>query len=146
MARARFAGSPDLSLASRQRVLRMGQRIGTDMENSRANKDCRGWAGQQLVLRQTSLKRTSVTAQLHHKRSIGWFPSESNVVNQQQRAYMSCSPGVAIPPAAKLTTGRRFKRAVSLSKWNGACISFANAYSSSSFMMLARRISLMTAR
>ena len=34
-------------------------------------------------------------------------------------------PGVAIPPAAKLTTGSLFSLAVSFNKWNGAWISFA---------------------
>lgn len=34
-------------------------------------------------------------------------------------------PGVAIPPAAKLTTGKRLSLAVSFSKWKGAWISLA---------------------
>lgn len=56
------------------------------------------------------------------------------------------TPGVAIPPAAKLTTGRRLSLAVSFKRWKGAWISFANTYNSSSVMTLAFLICDMTAR
>ena len=86
---------------------------------------------------------TSITAKLHHKSGISY---NYNISKQIEHQLIVVSPGVAMPPAAKLTTGRRFNRATSLRRWNGADRSFANAYNSSSFMELARRMSAMTAR
>lgn len=81
---------------------------------------------------------TSIAAQLHHQRGIGFWSKqdssktavEKHRINwsyEETGVFFSCAPGVAMPPAAKLTTGRCFKRAVSLSKWNGAWISLAYA-------------------
>src|SRR5712671_7333135 len=105
------------------------------------------------MIRWTELP-TSIAAQLHHQRSIGCMQKRKPAVGeashqnrgQEGRRDLNGAPGVAIPPAAKLTTGSRFKRAVSLSRWNGAWISLAYVYNSSSVITLALRISPAMAR
>lgn len=48
------------------------------------------------------------------------IPDPTNTPSLPSCIMSAASAGVATPPAAKLTTGRRFRRAVSLSRWNGA--------------------------
>lgn len=68
---------------------------------------------------------TSVTTQLHHERSIS-YREDGGISEIFLSAWSSeLVPGVAMPPAAKLTTGSRFSLAVSLRRWKGARISFA---------------------
>jgi hypothetical protein len=139
IARARFAGSPDY------RAKMTTHQIGcAGLIWKNAPRRCP--SQRRLKIEVINCDRTlgwkilptSIAAQLHHQRSIGlWFHAgmakiavEKHRINwsyEKTGAFFSCAPGVAMPPAAKLTTGRCFKRAVSLSKWNGAWISLAYA-------------------
>ena len=73
------------------------------------------------------------------------IPEPTNTPSHPSCIISAASAGVATPPAAKFTTGNLFSLAVSFNKWNGACMSFAYAYNSSSLITLIFRIELLTA-
>ena len=68
------------------------------------------------------------------------MPEPTNTPSQPSCIIRAASAGVAMPPAAKLTTGRRPRSATSRTSSSGAPISLAKAGSSSLVMLVARRI------
>src|SRR5438876_2136888 len=74
------------------------------------------------------------------------MPEPTKIPSQPSCIIRAASAGVAIPPAAKFTTGRRPRRAVSSSRSAGAPIRFASMTSSSGPMPCSARMAPVTAR
>src|SRR2546425_2240703 len=74
------------------------------------------------------------------------MPEPTKIPSQPSCIMSAASAGVAIPPAAKLTTGRRPSRAVSSRRSAGAPIRLASITNSSGPAPCSLRIALVTAR
>src|SRR6266849_1966254 len=74
------------------------------------------------------------------------MPEPTKMPSQPSCIISAASAGVAMPPAAKLTTGRRPRRAVSSSRSEGAPIRLASMTSSSGPAPCSLRMALVTAR
>lgn len=118
MARARFAGSPDCAIenVSIRRCEHL-HAASTHVEDSGSDKNCHGCARSGHILMNCAksyLRRNRVASSAQRPLDGG---------GACQFASNGCgrhTPGVAIPPAAKFTTGSLFSLAVSFNRWNGA--------------------------